>query len=393
MRFARVHIFYILAMNLSNVFISAFLITSGSSFTTVGVFYLLNFGFETCGYFAAGSLSKRFKLSFIACSGLFFYAAGYLALLLLRDRTAALIPLTAFLISWGTSFYWFAYHNNIVNYTDPDTRQTGLSFLGMVNNFLVLTAPPVSGFIMSRLRGMNGYVTVFAVSLTCFVSAAVVCRRLLSSPTGRSNVIINFFRRDFLRKRNFLILIVYFFYGIRDGVFSYYLNLIVFGLSSSGYGTMILGFNMTGRALMSMLMYFLLSAKLTRRQSISIMTALAFIWPFVISLLHFNYYPAAVFLFTIADAAVQIFLYNGMLTTNMELCDLLSGESGGVSRRAEVVGVYHVLLCSGRMVSCLLFLLIPAAQAYPVWALAGLMALTVPGVICLRMGRRMMAGK
>ena len=180
LRFARMHFLYLVATNLSGVFISTFLLTGGSSLRVVGLFYILGFFFESCGYFIVASLSRTWKTTRLTRLGLALYAGSYLALLLLREQTLLLIPLTAFLASTGAAFYWLPYHNYTINYTTPDNRQQGISFMGMVGNLIVLVAPPLSGFLVSRLPGLSGY-TVISSSHWRRLSArrwsAAGCRR------------------------------------------------------------------------------------------------------------------------------------------------------------------------------------------------------------------------
>jgi len=254
--------------------------------------------------------------------------------------------------------------------------------VGIIGNFIALTAPPLSGFAVSRMPGMSGYMTIFVVSLTTFLCAAAVCRKLPSQPTGRSgNVVWGLLRYDWRDRRILFILVSFIFYGIRDGVFSYYLNLMIYQMASGGGGTLILGFNITGRSLVCMGVYWLLSAKLTREQGLAGMVVFALAWPAVVATLHFWHTPMSVFLFSAADMGVQHLVYNGMQVTSYDLSDALSREAGGASRRIEVIGARNALLCFGRVIGCALFLMIPAAGAYPVWALTGLSVLAAPGAL------------
>ena len=182
-------------------------------------------------------------------------------------------------------------------------------------------------------------------------------------------------------------MIGFFFYGIRDGVFSYYLNLLIYQLASGSGGTMILGFNITGRALVTMGVFFLLSSRITRRQGVAAMVGFAVAWPLLISGLYFWYNPLSVFLFSIADAGAQALVYNAMQVTSYQLCDKLS-QDAETSRRVEIIGARNTVLCLGRIVGCLLFILVPAAAAYPIWALAGLSALAAPGTLFVRKAYR-----
>jgi hypothetical protein len=192
-------------------------------------------------------------------------------------------------------------------------------------------------------------------------------------------------------RRVILIMASFFLYGIRDGVFSYYLNLMVYQMAQGG-GTMILGFNITGRALACMGVYWLLSAKLTREQGLKGMVIFALGWPAVIALLHFVYNPVSVFIFSAADMGVQHLVYNGMQVTSYDLSDKMTNEAGA-SRRIEVIGTRNAVLCAGRIIGCLLFLMIPAAAAYPVWALTGLAVLAAPGVLFARRAHTLVHGK
>jgi hypothetical protein len=164
-------------------------------------------------------------------------------------------------------------------------------------------------------------------------------------------------------------------------------------MASGGSGTLLLGFNITGRGLACMGVYWLLSAKLTREQGLKGMMLFGLGWPAVIILLHFLYNPVSVFLFSAADMGVQHLVYNGMQVTSYDLSDKMSQEAGGASRRIEVIGTRNGVLCFGRIVGCLLFLMIPAAGSYPVWALLGLAVLAAPGVLFARRAHTLVHGR
>jgi YQGE family putative transporter len=396
-RFARMHFLYLTATNLSGVFIGAFLLTSGRALGTVGLFFLLCFAVECAGYVCIGGIANRIKPTTLTCLGLALYAGSYLSLLLLRNHTAVLIPVTAFLASSGASLYWLPYHGCVMNYTHDGNRQKGISHIGIAGNCIMLAAPPASGFIVSKLPGMTGYTVIFTVALVTLLCAAAVCLKLPAQATGRSgNVVWGFLRYELKERRTRLIMAGFLLYGFRDGVFSYYISLLIYQMASggggTGTGTLLLGFNITARALVSMAVYWGLNAKLTRKQGLTGMVVLAIGWPAAVLALHGWYGPVALFIFSAADIGAQSMIYNGMQVTSYRLGDTLSEEAGS-NRNVEAIGVRNAAACFGRVAGCSLFLLIPAATLYPLWALTALTALAAPGALLVRRGYTLLERK
>jgi YQGE family putative transporter len=357
MSFAGMHALFTFATTLSSVFISTFLFRENSSFTTVGLYYLFAFFFEACSYFFLTAVSGRLSGTTLSRIGLVLHTLSYLSLLIMQDQSVRFYPITAFLASFGAGFYWGPYHRYTISYSTPVNRQQSIGFIGFIGNFITLIAPIVSGAIISGLHGMPGYMTVFVVSIVSFISAALVSRKMPSKPSGKPPDVMWRFIKEKLREKpvymNVLGSIVY---GVREGVFSYFLNILIFSVTSN---ELIIGLNTTGRGVLAMVAYYFLGKIRSRKTRAVMMVASCILMP-VLTVGLFAWYTAAcMIIVNILDGWVLSVFGNSLNYVAYEMSDCVSRD--GQDRFFESISIRNISLNIGRIVSITAFLLVPVS--------------------------------
>ncbi len=165
----------------STIFVSLFFYVASGS-----VFEMALFGLGR--YFALILVSMVVIRAFPQLSprqlfrfGIVLTAIFYLTLILLRTSAVSLvIPLGLFNGS-ASAIYWFGNNTLAFDVLEPTERghYYGLSFAML--SILNVVMPLIGGFVISRIGGEFGYVTVFAIATVSFCLAWVTSRKLKSS--------------------------------------------------------------------------------------------------------------------------------------------------------------------------------------------------------------------
>ena len=378
--FVRMHGFFALGIGLSGMFIGAFMLKAGSSAATVGMFYLIAFGAEGILYFIMAWLWGKLSPTKLSRIGLVFYASSYLFLLIFRDAAGTVFPITAILSALGASFYWLPYHIYNVKYTKPGNRQLSMSMMGMVVNLIMLTTPVISGSVIFFLPGMYGYAAIFIISILSFSLAAFITRKMPSEPTGHGgNALISLFRHEMGDPLVSSLAWAHFFFGIRDGMFMFYLNLLIFTTTSNEF---IMGMNNTLRSVIVIALYAVIARHNTskiRRGGVWVAGLAAVCITLGVSLWFSAFTVIAL---SLTDAAMQSFQNNTMQYASYSVSDYLS-EKSGTERRNEVIAMRSSALNAGRVVGIAVSLLLPAGFGSPATVLLILSALSLPAAFFL----------
>jgi len=379
--FLHMHGCFVLAVNLSGMFIGTFMLKSGGDMYIVGLFYLLCFLLEGVIYPIMPWLLTKLSPTALSRIGLVFYTGSYIALLAFRDEAIRIFPLIAVLSALGACFYWLPYHIYTVQYTHLGNRQQGMSLMGVVSNFIVLLTPPVSGSIIYFLPGMNGYITVFFVSVLAFTAAAFTTRGMPSRPTGqKGNPFLRLIKYDLRDKLVSKMGLAHMFYGIRDGLFMYYLNLLIFSATASEF---IIGINTTGRGILVILTFTLIAKYNTpkvRRFAIIGAGILALLFTGGVTLI---YTTLTIIALSLLDAILQSYNLNMLQLATYHVSDHLTQKSG-TDRRNEIITLRSLLLNIGRVIGMVLFLVVPPDLGSPALMLLILSILALPASFIVR---------
>lgn len=377
--FVRMHGFFTLATNLSGMFIGTFLLKSGGDLFVVGMFYIIWYFLESTINIFTTQLLGKFSPTLLSRIGLVFYTASYVFLLVFRDSAISIFPLIALLSALGACFYWLPYHIYNVQYTHLGNRQLGISLMGVIANLIVLVTPSISGSVIYLLPGMTGYLAVFFISVVAFIAAAITTRGMPSRPTGqKGNPLLRIIKYDLRDKLVSKMALAHVFYGIREGLFSYYLNLLIFTATSS---ELIIGFNTTGRSVLVMITYTLIAKYNTpevRRWAIIGSGLLAVLTAGGVTLYFTTFTIIAL---SLIDAVLQSYNLNMFQLVTYGLSDHLTKKSG-TDRRIEVISLRSLTLNIGRVFGILLFLIMPQSNYALILLLLSVIAL--PSAFILR---------
>ncbi len=379
LRFTAMHGLFSFATTLSGIFIGTFLFKAAGDFSLVGRYYLLAFSMEALCYLFVAGLGRRFSQTVLTRFGLLLYTASYLLLITLRQDSTTWYPLIAVCSALGASLYWLPYHSYTLSYTTPGNRQLGMSFLGLVGNLIVLIAPILSGVILRSLTGNDGYTAIFVVSVVSFLCAALVTRKMPSKPTDQPRGVLLELVRRRLKGPLMYMSLGNVFYGLRDGIFLYYLNVLLFSQTSD---ELVVGLATTARSVVALLVFQLVIRRLTPRHRLSGMLLCSLLSLGLSAGLLVSLSVVTVLLVTVLDAAFVVFNNNTIQYSSYEISDYLAREGPG--RGEAVLGLRNFSLNVGRAIGLIVMLLVPSLGGGSPLILVALNAAALPAALLLR---------
>ena len=384
LNFTKAHSLLSFGTNLSNVFVTTFILRSGGTMFNVSLYILFTYAFETLANLTVPSVSNHLRRGVITRLGLIFFSMMYVVLLLTRDAMHLMYPMVAFWLGIGGAYYYSAYINNVSAYTTPHNRQMGLSLMGMTGNLIAIVAPLISGGITSQLAGTWGYVVVFSLTLLAFLLSLLKSRSLPSAPAvNRGYSILRLLRRCREEAAARWILTGCVFFGLRESLFLFYLNILLFQMVGS---EMAVGAVTTAKGLAAMGMFLVLGKRLTPRFRVNgpvylfgIMLIMS-VGLAVSMELSSTLAIVMVVVVSIADNTMYAFNMNSLQGTLYGVMEYFGRKWPGEDARVELSSALNAAFNGGRALGMVLFFLMPFPEGSAI-PLIIVTALAFPSVL------------
>lgn len=220
---------YLLATVLAGTFLNVYLWKSRQSFAMLGWFTVAQQVAVGLSFWLGGKWVKEhnkmnaLRLG-IAVSGFF-----YLLVLWLRgDAVHYIWPLGA-VLGLSIGLYWLAFNIVFFEITDAVNRDYFNGWMGLLGSLTGIVGPWVSGWMISFWHGERGYRFVFMLSLCIYGVAVVLSFGLQQRPRGGAYLWLEPWKE--LRRKGSPwrpAAAALMFQGIREGVFSFLLGLLVY---------------------------------------------------------------------------------------------------------------------------------------------------------------------
>lgn len=153
-----------LAMFLASNFVGAWFWDIGTGLRPILVFYTILFVVMVLSFGLAARIRRRVSSPRLMTLGIILNACYLALLLILKTKTRAfLIPL-AILDGLSSSFYWLSLFVLASSWVEPGQESWYNSWTGTIEAALGLIAPPLSGWLIRAIPGLNGYRLVFFVA-------------------------------------------------------------------------------------------------------------------------------------------------------------------------------------------------------------------------------------
>jgi len=251
------HFAFHAALSMTSIFVSAFLFNVSGKMSTIAIYHLFFYFMEMLGIYCVVRFSDKLNNVIFSTIGLVLHAIAYGALLLTREGAIHIYPLIASICGLGSGFYWVSYYTLLQVYTSPHNRQFGIAFISLIQSVISLSAPLVSGFILSKVIGTVGYIIIFSIALVFFAISVFVELRLRGTVSeNKSKKLFPMIKKMWHKKALNCEMLGEFIAGLRGGVYAFYLSILIYSMTSD---ELILGFSNTVSGAVSILIAYFLS--------------------------------------------------------------------------------------------------------------------------------------
>ncbi|PWI58949.1 hypothetical protein BM613_02435 [Sulfoacidibacillus thermotolerans] len=248
---------------LSGTFINVYIWKMDRTYEAITWFNLFTFFCIPLAFVGGGYLASKIGEAWVMRSGVTVLVIFFAVLLALGPSSVHYVKWLGICFGIGQGFYWFSFHVFSFDFTNPDNRAkfTGLS--GLFASLASMTGPYVAGYLIVRVRQVSGYHAVFALSFTIFALLFIATFRLPKKELPhRPQLSLALRLNQDSDWRRLLIGSVVF--GLREGLFSFLVALLVFDVSKSEEGLGLYGLYTGFLSLIA----FLLAAFIGKREGL-----------------------------------------------------------------------------------------------------------------------------
>ena len=217
-----------LASLLSGVFINIFLLKITSDVMSIVKYNLIMYFTITLLFPLFSYISKKYSVTLVFRISIIFQILYYASIILSGSSVTDYIYLFGILSGIGSAANANSTNQLTVQLTDANNRSGYLSISGTLNSIAAMISPVLSGVIINLFDELVGYYIIFAISILLYIIAFVMSAWFREKMPARE---FHFFK--VIRTYNMKLLgvnISQFFIGIRDGIFGFLINIIVFDI-------------------------------------------------------------------------------------------------------------------------------------------------------------------
>jgi len=165
----------------SGAFVNAFLYSNGGGLRSVLVYNLFVYGGVVVCSLLVAMVARRFTMKNSLIVGMSFYISMYAVILIFQQNIAGYAWVVGILTALANSFFYIPHSCLVFQMTDNGGRDYYFARQGIFTTIGSLVAPFVSGYVIQLIGGINGYLTMFAMSLIMYSIAGVMAFRLSKS--------------------------------------------------------------------------------------------------------------------------------------------------------------------------------------------------------------------
>lgn len=355
---------------LSGTFVNVYLWKAKNDFALIGWFAFANQLTMGLTFWLAGKWVKEHNKMNSLRLGIAVAALFYTIVLLLQQQAIHYVWVLGLVMGLSSGFFWLAFNVVYFEVTSPDNRDRFNGWAGLLGSGAGMIAPWISGFLITRMPGTNGYRLIFAISLAVFVVGVVVSfflkKRKVPGKYEWAHGYRSLTKPGSPWKTVFVALIAQ---GVREGVFGFMIGLMVyiatksemrignFSLITSGVG--LISFYAVGK--------WLKPAYRKWGMLVGVIMMIAVILPFF-----WRVDYSTLLLFGIG-IALFIPLYSVPMTSSV--FDIIGQDRESAEHRVEYVVLRELGLNVGRMLGTIVFILVVSWTTAPSainWLLLGI---------------------
>jgi YQGE family putative transporter len=223
-----VNTLFLMAEALSGTFVNVYLWKETNDYILIGLYNLSFFVSMQLTYMLGGKWLKEFNKMSCLRTGIVVSASFYLSVLILGEKAASFILLLGFLQGIGHGFFWSSFNIVFFEITSRENRDKFNGLAGVFGSFVGMISPLAAGYLISRMTGTKGYMTIFAISLGIYIGGVILSFFLKKRKSvGHYSIWEPFkiLRRDDTWKNIFKAMIGQ---GMNESLFNFMVGLLVF---------------------------------------------------------------------------------------------------------------------------------------------------------------------
>jgi MFS transporter, YQGE family, putative transporter len=369
------HTLYVTSLALSNTFVNIYFWKMKKDYIAISLYNLLSFAAIPLTFWIAGYIAKRLDRVYSIRIGIVLAGVFFAVVLLLGQRAHEFMYLLGPLLGVGAGFYWLGYNVMYFEITNRENRDLFNGMNGLLNSTAGMAAPFFAGWLLSNL--LHGYTLIFTLSLIIF-AAAVLLSFFIHGRQAKGQFTMREVWQDTIQETDWhLSMLTHFFWGLREGVLLFLINLLVYIVSAKEFslgifvlatsGTSLVAFYLAGRWMKPHMRQrcILIGTVMCTLAVLPLFTGLNFGTLLLYGILSSLFYP----LFSIPIVSSTF--------------DLIGTNPARVERRIEYIVIRENVLNTGRILSVSAFIGIvglndnPAIFPYILLAVNAVMLLSV----------------
>ncbi len=376
--FSNIHLGFLMFYTLQLVFMNTLLRRFSNGNDTIFLYNMVFFTFIPVGMTLAVFSVKKKSCVFTMRSSLFLWI-GILIVTLSLIITKQLYHfwlLLSLVSSLANGCYWIAYYMALTDYTDIKDRDIGLAIIGIYTGIANVVVPLAGGYVIKLFKNYTGYIIMFVTAFFIAIFSILQTKKLISTSKVKnldSQVHMLIAIKSIIFDKIWLYSsLSEFFRGIRDGVFIFLLNVLIFSVSGNealvGINAFIAGsINIIANWVLGKILYTG-SEKDNKVKLLIISVSILFSSSF---LLLINLSITTLIIMTCINAFFTIFIQN---ITQSIFCMSVQINEEASKLRAESFVLKSYFLAGGRLLGILFMLLLPETNLFMV---LGIVVLTV----------------
>ncbi|MBP1993514.1 MFS transporter [Paenibacillus eucommiae] len=345
---------------LSGTFVGVYLWKAKSDLALLGWFALATNIAVAVTFWLAGKWVKEYNKMNCLRLGVLLSASFYMLVLWLGKHAVDYVIWLGIVQGIASGFFWLAFNVVYFEVTDPDNRDRFNGWSGLLGSGAGIVAPWISGILIVRMAGANGYRLIFSISLGIFLLGILVSFFLKKRKVAGSYEWLLPWRcvkQEGTPWRSVSAALVA--QGFREGVFGFMIGLMVYitTASEARLGSFVLitsavslfSFWLTGK--------YMKPAYRSRAMLIGSLAMTALILPFFWKV---NFVTLLIF-----GIGISLFIPLFSIPILSAVFDLIGGNARSASQREEYIVLRELALNIGRILSVLLFIAVVSWSTTP----------------------------
>jgi len=342
--------------NLEGIFVNTLLLrVSDGDMQVVLVYRGVTFVFSAVGMWIATLFSGKINSVMAIRLGCVLYAAAFVILFFGMDHMGSLMHLVGALIGAAGGIYFLGHNMLLTYYTTPQNRANGLAIMTIIQGTLALLMPLISGLMIGAVPGMLGYRIMFGASIAAIIAQISFARKLSPVQSAPQKSKMRFTLRLISGRLTLrLMLILEFFRGLREGVFAFFLSIVLFEIVASESIVGVNAFLAGAASIAAAWLYGRISTPTNRAVMVGISACAAVAFS---ALLLITLGPFTIILLSIVNAFLNMIVANSVINTSF---DILAHDQDSRSAMTELMAFRELPMQIGRLGGIVVVGLFPA---------------------------------